>query len=117
MEGENDALEKAKKGMKEWQAKYTRHISELMEQIRSAKNIDEFMRAKKALLLHLIDHLPLNHEQCPFCLAHVTEESLGPDCNLCEYARKHGCCHDANSTYGKIHSAKLGLISRIRNYW
>jgi len=111
-----NALERAKANMKKWEAKYTQRISELVKRIESAENIDEFMNAKKALLLHLIDELPLNHEHCPFCLAHEIE-TLSFDCDSCEYAHEHGCCYNADSTYGKIHNAKLKLISRIGDYW
>jgi len=70
MEGENDALEKAKEG-----------------------------------------------EHCPFCHAYELEKDLSYDCDSCEYALEHGCCYDSDSTYGKIHNAKLELISRIGDYW
>jgi hypothetical protein len=71
--------------------------------IKMASSVEEIMRIKQNLLYDLFDnHIPLDCEECYFCLLHMDKENAFPDCTVCEYAIFHKCCRETDSDYQQL---------------
>ena len=79
--------------------------------LKRANSPEGLMEAKKRLLVSLVDLLPLNPNQCYFCLSNKNK------CAKCEYAQFHGVCTEENSTYTTIIKAKDKLCEALQEYY
>lgn len=85
----------------------------------SARTANGVMKAKKQLLIDILENVPLHSGACYFCV--VKESIPGENCMTCEYGKKHGMCYPGNekrSTFDKISSTIEDLMCLIRDtYW
>lgn len=77
------------------------------EDLKNAKTVEEIMECKQALLIRLINGLPLNIDNCYFCLY------TGFSCEKCQYAKYHRICGIKESDYYKIMDLVEKLIHTI----
>jgi len=110
------------------------------EKLMDAHSISDVMVATKFLMECIIEDLPLESWQNPFCwlLAEekveekveekAEEDGDAPwesyrfprkkeDCKLCEYAKVYGNCFQKGSALDKVDKAKWRLLYAIRRYW
>jgi len=96
------------------------NISGYLKEIQVAKTVEEIMRIKRDLLVHWITLLPLEPEDCYFCLLQEKKrkENLTDPCERCPYSRFHGVCDSENSDYERICNLLVKLSTEIkRNYY
>jgi hypothetical protein len=75
------------------------------------RDIREFHRHKKDLLLHLAHlHRFIKADTCPYCNGNT------PDCKTCEYGKKHGICGEEGSDWNGILDALSDLTTALQNY-
>ena len=87
-----------------------------MNDIDLAKDVNVLTRLKRDLLLDLIKSLPLNVDECYFCLLSMEKKREGRlDCSSCQYARDHGKCTDSSSDFARISGAHKTLQHLVRD--
>lgn len=81
-----------------------------------ATTIEEILEAKKALLIGIVEGMPLGINSCYFCLVYL--RGVG-GCGKCPYGKVHGNClnSESESDYKKIHGAKVALLDALQAYY
>ena len=79
--------------------------------MKRAKTVNGVMKAKKELLVGVIENLPLYADACYFCM-------LNEGCSDCEYTKEHGFCGDDEASFTVIATAWENLQDLIvETYW
>jgi len=128
----SEAVQKTKKQINEEIDDLLVEIIKIKEKIRNARTIPDLMMANKLLMEYIVETLPLESWDNPFCWLLAKERSTNEgdtpwdsyvfpreekDCELCEYAQTYGNCFQKGSALDKIDKAKWRLLFALRRYW
>lgn len=106
-----DALKGAKENMAKWFVRISARFTEL----EAASTIEDFMRAKKSVMLEAVK-LPLHYVTCVHCLINMNEGESELNCDGCSYGKTHGVCDDGDSTWQNIRDRKNALLDALLKY-
>ena len=107
------------------------NIVEAKQKMRSAESIPEIMEAMKSFMGDVVDNLPLDSWENPYCwlLAEkIPDEEAKPwnpyrfpqkkeDCKQCEYAEVYGNCFEKSSVGNRIIKAQARFLYAIERSW
>ena len=111
-----EALGVLVENLNDWKEKIE-HITETeIKAIKKAKTLEEVMSEKQNLLKKLIKNLPLNSDECIFCI--MVDDADCPKClTKCQYAKYHEICRSPVSDYQKIKNAQEELLDKLSLYY
>jgi len=110
--------EKVVKNIRETLDRMYEVIEAMLEGMKEAETVDEFMRLKKNLLVRWLEFMPLGIAHCYFCMMHFDEADDWPICELCWYGDMHGICSKEGSDFSIICDLYKELIRLIEElYW
>lgn len=89
----------------------------LKNRLKGTKTIPEFMETKREMILTLMNALPLQGHQCPFCTVYVKNTNFPEYCDDCWYGKKKGICGSKQSVLHDIKFARERMYSNIIPYW
>lgn len=97
------------------EAEYTMLL--LKNHLKSVKTIPEFMETKREMIFTLLNALPLQGHQCPFCTVYGKNTNFPEYCNDCWYGKKKGICGSKQSVFREIKFARERMYSNVLPYW
>jgi hypothetical protein len=113
MKVEKKIINKLVEGLEKNKYKIIEIYNTIITSIVSSKTVEEVMGFKQRLLTNLILNLPLNPEECYFCIEHKGEGT----CSKCIYGKIHGYCGDENSDFDKINEIRQSLSKELDSYF
>jgi len=96
--------------VRSWYFSYTREVLRLTHSTVLSPSVSDFMSMKKQLLRALLD-LPLDVEQCPFCILAKGE------CAKCWYAEHYKPCNHKDSAFRELLDSISQFCKALENYW
>lgn len=73
-----------------------------INKINEAETVEQVMKAKKELLVHILADMPLFSAHCYFCIQKYLHDGPNYVCVGCKYAVKHNPCNKEGSSWKKI---------------
>lgn len=86
----------------------------------NTKDINKFTKAKGKLIIEILETLPLDARDCPFCRIHQEKDARYSDeenCKDCEFGKKHAICVEDYSDYFYVDSSLEQLINTIKKLY
>ena len=103
------ALSNVSEKFDKWNDDMNSSYDNFEEELRKAKNIQEFHKLKFNFLREISSMFPIQAEYCLDC---ELDNSEG-DCDSCEFKLKNGNCEDRDSKWHKIYSLNRQIIAAI----